>query len=155
MSNLCDTMVVVVRTIFEKLSFFVESMIANPLGWVDIQVPNIIVMGFAIVLIFSAIPNHISKKTTKKLMIMSGVIVILVSGLVLAAMLISYTYVGSDIILGVQGRYFLPVLPLILLIIQGSKNIVVKDSIETELILAITGLQLYTIWSIVSVVITR
>lgn len=88
-------------------------------------------------------------------MIMSGVIVILVSGLVLAAMLISYTYVGSDIILGVQGRYFLPVLPLILLIIQGSKNIVVKDSIETELILAITGLQLYTIWSIVSVVITR
>ena len=155
MSNLGDTLVVVVRTIFEKLSFFVESMIANPLGWVDIQVPNIIVMGFAIVLIFSAIPNHISKKTTKKLMIMSGVIVILVSGLVLAAMLISYTYVGSDIILGVQGRYFLPVLPLILLIIQGSKNIVVKDSIETELILAIMGLQLYTIWSIVSIVITR
>ena len=65
MSNLGDTLVVVVRTIFEKLSFFVESMIANPLGWVDIQVPNIIVMGFAIVLIFSAIPNHISKKRLK------------------------------------------------------------------------------------------
>ena len=70
-------------------------------------------------------------------------------------MLISYTYVGADTILGVQGRYFLPVLPLVLLIVQGNKNIIVKNSIESELILAIIGLQLYTIWSIVSVVIMR
>lgn len=154
-SNLGDTLIVVTRTVFEKISFFVESMIANPLGWVEIQLPNIIVLGFAIVLIFSAIPNHRSKKITKRMMVTAGFIVVIVSGLVLAAMLISYTYVGSDTILGVQGRYFLPVLPLVLLIVQGNKNIIVKNSIESELILAIIGLQLYTIWSIVSIVITR
>ena len=130
-------------------------MIANPLGWVEIQLPNIIVLGFAIVLIFSAIPNHRSPKITKRMMVTAGFIVVIVSGLVLAAMLISYTYVGADTILGVQGRYFLPVLPLVLLIVQGNKNIIVKNSIESELILAIIGLQLYTIWSIVSVVIMR
>ena len=154
-SNLGDTLIVVTRTVFEKISFFVESMIANPLGWVEIQLPNIIVLGFAIVLIFSAIPNHRSPKITKRMMVRAGFIVVIVSGLVLAAMLISYTYVGADTILGVQGRYFLPVLPLVLLIVQGNKNIIVKNSIESELILAIIGLQLYTIWSIVSVVIMR
>lgn len=154
-SNLGDTLIVVTRTVFEKISFFVESMIANPLGWVEIQLPNIIVLGFAIVLIFSAIPNHRSPKITKRMMVTAGFIVVIVSGLVLAAMLISYTYVGADTILGVQGRYFLPVLPLVLLIVQGNKNIIVKNSIESELILAIIGLQLYTIWSIVSVVIMR
>lgn len=154
-SNLGDTLIVVTRTVFEKISFFVESMIANPLGWVEIQLPNIIVLGFAIVLIFSAIPNHRSPKITKRMMVTAGFIVVIVSGLVLAAMLISYTYVGADTILGVQGRYFLPVLPLVLLIVQENKNIIVKNSIESELILAIIGLQLYTIWSIVSVVIMR
>ena len=154
-SNFGDTLIVVTRTVFEKISFFVESMIANPLGWVEIQLPNIIVLGFAIVLIFSAIPNHRSPKITKRMMVTAGFIVVIVSGLVLAAMLISYTYVGADTILGVQGRYFLPVLPLVLLIVQGNKNIIVKNSIESELILAIIGLQLYTIWSIVSVVIMR
>lgn len=154
-SNLGDTLIVVTRTVFEKISFFVESMIANPLGWVEIQLPNIIVLGFAIVLIFSAIPNHRSPKITKRMMVTAGFIVVIVSGLVLAAMLISYTYVGADTILGVQGRYFLPILPLVLLIVQGNKNIIVKNSIESELILAIIGLQLYTIWSIVSVVIMR
>ena len=154
-SNLGDTLIVVTRTVFEKISFFVESMIANPLGWVEIQLPNIIVLGFAIVLIFSAIPNHRSPKITKRMMVTAGFIVVIVSGLVLAAMLISYTYVGADTILGVQGRYFLPVLPLVLLIVQGNKNIIVKNSIESELILAIIGLQLYTILSIVSVVIMR
>lgn len=154
-SNLGDTLIVVTRTVFEKISFFVESMIANPLGWVEIQLSNIIVLGFAIVLIFSAIPNHRSPKITKRMMVTAGFIVVIVSGLVLAAMLISYTYVGADTILGVQGRYFLPVLPLVLLIVQGNKNIIVKNSIESELILAIIGLQLYTIWSIVSVVIMR
>ena len=75
--------------------------------------------------------------------------------LIFAALLISYTYIGADTILGVQGRYFIPILPLALLLVQGNKKIVVRKSIEQELILGITGLQLYTIWSILSVVIVR
>ena len=68
---------------------------------------------------------------------------------------IIYTYVGSDTILEVQGRYFLPVLPLGLLAVQGNRKIVAQKSIEAELILAIISLQLYTIWSILSVAAAR
>lgn len=153
--NLGDTMIVAVRTIIENSSFYLNTMIGNPLGWVEISIPNIIVTGFVIVLIFSAVPNRKSAVVSKKIMTALIAIVVLVSAMVFGALLITYTYVGSDTILGVQGRYFLPVLPLGLLAVQGNRKIVARRSIEAELILAIIGLQLYTIWSILSVVASR
>ena len=35
------------------------------------------------------------------------------------ALMLSYTFVTEDVIAGVQGRYFLPCLPLLLLAIRG------------------------------------
>ena len=69
-------------------------------------------------------------------------------------MLISYTYIGSDVINGVQGRYFLPVLPLALCLIQN-KNVIVKQSIDKEVMLLVYALQLYTIWNITTYVVSR
>lgn len=155
MKNLGDTIVVVVRTIIENSSVYLESMIGDPLGWFEIKIPGIIIIGFVIILIFSAIPNRESKLFSGKIRIITSGIILLISMLIFAALLISYTYIGADTILGVQGRYFIPILPLALLLVQENKKIIVRKSIEQELILGITGLQLYTIWSILSVVIVR
>mgnify|MGYP000880462735 CR=1 FL=1 len=81
-------------------------------------------------------------------------IAILISGLVLAAMLVAYTYIGSDIILGVQGRYFIPILPL-MLYAMDSDFIVLKRNIDVEIIFAVHGLQLYAIWAITSTIVSR
>ena len=44
-----------------------------------------------------------------------------------AGMLISWTPVGCETILGVQGRYFLPVLPLLLLALPGNRIRLERD----------------------------
>ena len=77
-----------------------------------------------------------------------------VGGGILIALMIGYTYIGSDVIIGVQGRYFLPVLPLVICLVQ-SKKILIKQSIDKEIILLTLALQLYTIWSITVSVISR
>lgn len=56
-------------------------------------------------------------------------------------MIVDYTPVGSRSILGVQGRYFLPILPLLSLCI-GSKNIVINDDAKrwlSVLVIAVNG----------------
>ena len=53
-------------------------------------------------------------------------------------MALSWTPVGSEYIMGVQGRYFLPMLPLFLVILRNNR-IVVRKNIDK---LAIEGLLL-------------
>lgn len=149
-----ETIIIIVRTILENCSFYIESMIASPLGWVDIQIPEIIVWCFLIVLLLSSLFDSERHRLSQKMVVTCGIITFIVGGLVLAAMLISYTYIGSDIINGVQGRYFLPVLPLAICLVQ-SKNIVIKRNIEKEIMLSVCALQLYTIWSITVSVVSR
>ncbi|MBP5775895.1 MAG: DUF2142 domain-containing protein [Clostridiales bacterium] len=53
--------------------------------------------------------------------------VILISLLTTPAMLLSWTPEGSDVILGIQGHYFLPILPLIAILLgKGLRGIVYK-----------------------------
>ena len=152
--NLGDTVLVGIRTILENTSFYIESMIAGPLGWVDIRIPGVIIWGFVILLLISSFFDTKEHMLPQKVMVSCAVITCIISALVLAAMLISYTYIGSDVINGVQGRYFLPVLPLALCLIQN-KNVIVKQSIDKEVMLLVYALQLYTIWNITTYVVSR
>lgn len=152
--NIGDTIIVAIRTILNQTSFYIESMIASPLGWVDIELPEIIVFCFIIILLLSGLSDrkkYVFSKTEKRVCCL---IAILISGLVLAAMLVAYTYIGSDIILGVQGRYFIPILPL-MLYAMDSDFIVLKRNIDVEIIFAVHGLQLYAIWAITSTIVSR
>ncbi len=59
--------------------------------------------------------------------IASLVFCLLVAALVMVVMLLFWTPLGSDIVQGVQGRYFLPILPLILLAVRGRSLAWEKD----------------------------
>ena len=72
----------------------------------------------------------------------------------MAALLIAYTYIGSDIIMGIQGRYFIPILPLVLCAMECDwMNL--RRNIDVEIMYAVQGLQLYAIWAITSTVVSR
>lgn len=57
-----------------------------------------------------------------------------VSILVMLTMCVGWTSDTSDVIEGVQGRYFIPILPLVLLISNG-RTLVLKKNIDRELLL--------------------
>ena len=48
-------------------------------------------------------------------------------GLTMLSMLIAWTPVSSRVILGVQGRYFLPFLPVLLLALKNRTVVLTKD----------------------------
>ena len=109
---------------------FVNDMISDLMGsklcWGENTIPfafSIILL--VIILITAAAIKDTDKLKTKDVLIM--LFVVLIALLSTPAMLLSWTPEGSDVILGIQGHYFLPVLPLIALLIgKGIRQLAKK-----------------------------
>ena len=111
---------------------FIGDMTADLFGsklcWGENTIPLAFsIIMFIILIIVSANDDSIDALRPKDVVI--SIIVILITLLTTPAMLLSWTPEGSDVILGIQGHYFLPVLPLIALTFgKGIRTLVRKAS---------------------------
>lgn len=135
---------------------YILSMFGSNLGWGElVNLNSIIPYALFILLIgITIIENDIKDKFNifdKTIIIL---IILAIGGLIFTSLYVQWTTVGSTSIQGVQGRYLLPILPLIAILIGSC--IKVKNNYKDENIIktiAITGmiLQIGVILSIVSV----
>lgn len=131
--------ILVCNTLVLNIDFYWESMIGSRLGWLRIEIPDIFIFGFILILLIGILKKEGEKgelRTGDKI----GALLIVLSavGGSILGMALSWTPVGSEYIMGVQGRYFLPMLPLFLVILRNNR-IVVRKNIDK---LAIEGLLL-------------
>lgn len=99
------------------------------LGWININVNSMPIIIYSLVLASTIIleKNKISLNIKQKILFIFIFLVVL--GLVFTGMYMGCTEVGADIILGVQGRYFIPVAILLLLcLISKDKYVEYKYS---------------------------
>ena len=69
-------------------------------------------------------------------------------------LLISWTEVGEQVIAGVQGRYFLPVVPMIILLFR-TKYIVVDEKFDRVIMMSTAILEIATVLSVLHIVLPR
>ena len=95
--------------------FYFTSLFGQAIGWATIvKLYNIIPYGFFILLLFvSFTDNNIKEHLNKKQMAFVIAISLIIILLVFTSLFVQWTPIASDVIEGVQGRYFLPILPLI------------------------------------------
>lgn len=132
-------------TILNKSSSYFETMLGKWLGWMDIEVSSILLYAFFALLILSAIKIdnervHLNKWSKIWIALISSSVFFLVC----LAMLLSFTPATVHSIMGVQGRYFLPILPLALLFFRNDR-IVVKKNMTQLIIFAVWALELLTV----------
>ena len=117
---------ILVNTPIRKGDEYLEGMIGQ-MGWLNINIPVAALIGFGIILFLCICYygkeiekqiNHISEK------IIVAIAAFVTALLVMAAMLFAETKIGTSYIMGLQGRYFLPVIPLILILFKN--RIVIK-----------------------------
>lgn len=124
------------HTLNQMGTTYLWDMIGLNLGWQDIQVSKISILLALFLLVSSAwVENHEiafqGKQRIVTLCIAIGIIL-----LVFTAMYIGWTEVGTGIIVGVQGRYFIPIGILIFLCLCMKENCVkIKHIKEIYLIL--------------------
>ncbi len=116
------------NTIRDRSGYYVETMFGQYLGSLNIEMSPILIIGFYILALLSGL-----KKPGEKInipvwhRIIFGVIFLAVAGSAMLAMLLAWTPKPGDVILGVQGRYLLPVFPLVLFILKMDAIEVKKD----------------------------
>ena len=105
---------IVIATFQRFTADYIQQMISGPLGWLEMNVPALQLTGFLGMLFFSmySVKNQLSKDRNVK--ICSCLFAVLIILVIELALQISWTPKDSHIIIGVQGRYFLPILPMIL-----------------------------------------
>ena len=104
------------------------------LGWLEIPVSQFVVVGFLMILFleFFRVKEQYVIKTKER--VCYGILAGLISLAVLAAMWLAWTPVSYDNIQGVQGRYFLPMIPLLYLVVANNKKIKIKSSMNLNII---------------------
>lgn len=105
-------------------AWYLESAIGHSLGWFQesIIASDLIPIAFIIILLVASLKSSDEKwEIFGKLRVALIGIVMLVWILASASMLLGHTFVSDPHINGVQGRYILPVLPLLLLALRNQK----------------------------------
>ncbi len=106
---------------------FVTTFVGGLLGWLNIKIPWYVVIGFILLLFLSALRERDAKQY---LTIGNKVYFHLISlgclGLVTLSMLISWTPMGNETILGIQGRYFIPFIGVWLCTLRNSNIVFTK-----------------------------
>ena len=110
------------NTIADKTDFYIQSMFGQHLGWIQIEIANIFVIAFALLLMLSAF----RAKGEKQFVTVGNkwwifIVTMASTILVLLGMLISWTPITYVSVEGVQGRYFFPILMLGCMLLRNSK----------------------------------
>jgi len=117
------------RTFMQLGSYYLETFLGSSLGWLNVHINELIIYSYLILLCFSPFLSINEKYPNIKLKISFLLITIITAMLIIFGLYLSWTPVGDLVALGIQGRYFLPIAFMLLLIpIQKDRYIKINNS---------------------------
>lgn len=133
LQNPIEIALVVFMTVINQLSFYLDSFVGRYLGYLDITIPTFIIYLIYILLIIVSIPKDEERKqissSTKMVFIFSSLMTFI---MISAGMLIACSTLSDQMVMGLQGRYLLPVIGLLLLCVD-TKILKVKEHSESKI----------------------
>lgn len=143
---------ILANTVSDKTAFYLMSLAGQKMGWVEIEISEIIPVLFLLLLILSVLktkeePFYV--KSWHKWWI--AFICLACTGIILAGMLLTWTPKDYISIEGVQGRYFIPFM-LALSLIGRNRRLMYERSVERGLMYAGFIGQLLTVMYLIKAV---
>ena len=122
---------VLFNTAIIKSEFYYNSMWGNQLGSLQVYIPTFVITSFVLVLFTAGVcttreERVIYEPDAKFRLVNLGLSLLMFLG-ILAALWIGWTPVTYGVIEGVQGRYFLPFLPMIFLSMRNKTFLLQKN----------------------------
>lgn len=127
------------KTILQQGDFYVKSLISY-FGWFEFQTPWFMAIPYVVLLCIMFMrkedePGAMDFVPRVYSLALFGIVFLLIEML----LLIDHTYMGSEIVLGVQGRYFIPALPLLFVFLRNN-TISLKKNADIKLLFATAAL---------------
>ena len=144
-SNPVRSIGMVFNTYFEQAQYYFGTIIGQSLGWLQVNISWLLICGFAIVLLLALISEKENEQCmTGKQRVLVIVLSIIMTGGIVLSMWLDFTPDYISYIAGVQGRYFLPFLPMLVLSLK-SRLFSVKKNINNALLVSVFVLEFLVI----------
>ena len=143
---------ILANTASDKLAFYLESLVGQKMGWVEIEISEVIPMLFLLLLVLSVLKTReepLYVKTWHKWWV--AFVCLACTGIILAGMLLTWTPKDYISIEGVQGRYFIPFM-LALSLAGRNGRLMYEKSIDRGLMYAGFIGQLLTVMYLIKAV---
>ncbi len=143
------------NTVWFFREFYFTSMLGGKLGWLEILCPQFMIWGVFLLLVVAAISwrdDQFCKNAFHRawaVLLFLGVF----GACLVAAML--WTKAGEPVFLGFQGRYLLPVLPLVMMGLGGWKKLNLKWNLDRALLLGMGAMNTMILINAFEVIATR
>lgn len=134
-----------INTLISLVDIYFRGLFGGYLGWFQFEVPVVVSIIAMILLLISTFYVSEQSVLIKKEVRFGGIAVFLLLGAASLAAAISWNSENATTIGGVQGRYFLQVLPFALLSISSLKQLELKKDISRLLILCMVCINVYTL----------
>ena len=134
-----------INTLISLVDIYFRGLFGGYLGWFQFEVPVVVSIIAMILLLISTFYVSEQSVLIKKEVRFGGIAVFLLLGAASLAAAISWNSENAATIGGVQGRYFLQVLPFALLSISSLKQLELKKDISRLLILCMVCINVYTL----------
>ncbi len=150
------------RTFFENITFYFSSMLGSHLSYFTLELNEGFTIVLTILLIAAALPapseHRLYQKLTLKHTLFSAVFVLATCALVVVGSIL-WTPRHYDVIYGIQGRYFLPALPLALFVLQPIfgrvVNVVKTKSISHALVFCFSSVSAFALLNALLLILER
>lgn len=147
----------ILNTTIKNGVYYYITMVGGLLGRLDTPVTHKIIYGFALCLIAACLSERSQEavviKTSHRI-----VFVVLAAStylFVLIGMTIWWTPFGTDVIQGVQGRYFIPVLPLLIFALYGLRHFKVANGFGQVIAMISIALTLFAFPNMLMTILSR
>ncbi len=107
-----------VKTVLQNGGVYYNWMLGSMLGWLNISIPWVIVYGLTLCLLYAFCFDSGLKTPKKAAAWIFALCSFAVVALTFASLYVQFTPVGNGLVNGIQGRYFLPLLPLAAFVIK-------------------------------------
>jgi len=155
LANLKDTLWLVINTVFTHSAFYLSTLVGGKLGYFNIDVSWFFVLVFYLLLAASSLPERDASVQPSKKHRLFGVAFAGISSLLVVYACINWTPTYFLTIYGIQGRYFLPQLPLFLVLAGGSRVIEKTKNIDRPLLFLTFTFSAFTLLNAFLVILAR
>lgn len=143
-----NSILVVCRTVARNFKVYYLTMVADQFGWLQLHLSVVFTLLFTLILIYSLTKVKGSADAIRpRGRIFVGVIMLATYLLVIVLLMMDFTPKGADAVIGVQGRYFLPALPLIVLLLRNNK-LSIKNDPDRNVVFASAYLNIFAVSSL-------
>lgn len=127
-TNPVNSFLVVCRTVARNFKVYYLSMVADQFGWLQLHLSVVFTLLFTLILLYSLTKVKGGDEALRpRNRVFVGLIMLATYLIVILLLMMDFTPKGAATVIGVQGRYFLPALPLIILLLRNNKLALKSD----------------------------